>query len=90
MSAHARFIGAVKDDWQLYSDAPEDYTLGAPIGFGASSTVYAAHFHPPSQPKPTPCALKVLDLDSLPPHSLALLQRETQLMSLSKHPNVIR
>lgn len=30
MSAHARFIGAVKDDWQLYSDAPEDYTLGGP------------------------------------------------------------
>lgn len=37
-----------------------------------------------------PCALKVLDLDSLPPHSLSLLQRETTLMSLSKHPNVLR
>jgi serine/threonine-protein kinase OSR1/STK39 len=31
-----------------------------------------------------------MDLDSLPLRSLALLQRETQLMSLSKHPNVIR
>lgn len=41
-------------------------------------------------PASIPCALKVLDLDSLPPRSLALLQRETTLMSLSKHPNVLR
>ena len=40
--------------------------------------------------KGIPCALKVLDLDSLPPRSLQLLQRETTLMSLSKHPNVLR
>jgi serine/threonine-protein kinase OSR1/STK39 len=41
-------------------------------------------------PTGIPCALKVLDLDSLPPRSLYLLQRETTLMSLSKHPNVLR
>ena len=35
-------------------------------------------------------ALKVLDLDRLPLRTLRLLQRETQLMSLSKHPNVLR
>ncbi|KAG8220001.1 kinase-like domain-containing protein [Butyriboletus roseoflavus] len=86
------FIGAVKDEWQLFSDRPNDYTIGSPIGFGASSVVYAAMYNtpPPEPPRPFPCALKVLDLDSLPPHSLALLQRETQLMSLSKHPNVLR
>ena len=74
------------------SDRPNDYTVGPPIGFGASSVVYAAVYNPPPPelPRPFPCALKVLDLDSLPPHSLALLQRETQLMSLSKHPNVLR
>lgn len=43
-----------------------------------------------SQDRPVPCALKVLDLDRLPQGSLRLLQRETQLMSLSKHPNVLR
>jgi serine/threonine-protein kinase OSR1/STK39 len=32
----------------------------------------------------------VLDLDRLPQGSLRLLERETQLMSLSKHPNVLR
>jgi serine/threonine-protein kinase OSR1/STK39 len=73
------------------SDRFTDYTVGAPIGFGASSIVYAAEYRPQTPPgKRVPCALKVLDLDSLPPHSLALLQRETTLMSLSKHPNVLR
>lgn len=85
------FIGAVKDEWQLYSDLPEDYALGPPIGFGSSSIVYYATYRPKSsQDRPTPCALKVLDLDRLPQGSLRLLQRETQLMSLSKHPNVLR
>ncbi|KAJ7693660.1 kinase-like domain-containing protein [Mycena rosella] len=86
-----KFIGAVEDQWDLFSDRFADYTVGAPIGFGASSIVYAAEYQPQSDAaKPIPCALKVLDLDSLPPHSLALLQRETTLMSLSKHPNVLR
>ncbi|KAI0281602.1 kinase-like domain-containing protein [Russula aff. rugulosa BPL654] len=85
------FIGAVKDEYQLFSDCAEDYTLGPPIGFGSSSIVYNATYRPKSSSHtPTPCALKVLDLDRLPQGSLRLLQRETQLMSLSKHPNVLR
>ncbi|KAJ3822264.1 kinase-like domain-containing protein [Lentinula raphanica] len=88
-AALPQFIGAVEDHWQLFSDRSSDYALGAPIGFGASSIVYAALYHPPNR-QPTPCALKVLDLDTLPLHSWSLLQRETTLMSLSKHPNVLR
>ena len=83
------------------SDNAADYTIGPPIGFGASSTVYAAIHYPPHTPSSSssplsargpgvPCALKVLDLDSLPQNALPLLRRETQLMSLSKHPNVLR
>lgn len=78
---------------QIHSDHASDYTIGEPIGYGASSIVYAATYHPlasNSRSQPVPCALKVLDLDSLPPRSLQLLQRETTLMSLSKHPNVLR
>jgi serine/threonine-protein kinase OSR1/STK39 len=82
---------------QNFSDRAEDYTIGSTIGFGASSIVYAAEFHPVSEngltdhvSKGIPCALKVLDLDLLPVRSLQLLQRETTLMSLSKHPNVLR
>jgi serine/threonine-protein kinase OSR1/STK39 len=79
-----------------FSNNSADYALGAPIGFGASSIVYSALYHPPPprpdarRPTPIPCALKVLDLDSLPLHALRLLKRETTLMSLSKHPNVLR
>ncbi|EIW86406.1 kinase-like protein [Coniophora puteana RWD-64-598 SS2] len=89
-SVSKRFIGAVQDEWQLFSDCSSDYTMGAPIGFGASSIVYAAIFNPPEASNPVPCALKVLDLDSLSLHTFSLLRRETQLMSLSKHPNVLR
>lgn len=73
-----------------HSDRAEDYNIGLPIGFGASSVVYTATFQPTPECTPTPCALKVVDLDRLPPHALQLLQQETQLMSLSKHPNVLR
>jgi serine/threonine-protein kinase OSR1/STK39 len=93
MSGPKKFIGAVEDEWIMYSDCAEDYSIGAPIGFGASSIVYAAVYRPISEgiaEEATPCALKVLDLDKLPPRSLHLLQRETTLMSLSKHPNVLR
>ncbi|KAH6917595.1 STE/STE20/FRAY protein kinase [Coprinopsis sp. MPI-PUGE-AT-0042] len=92
MGQPPKFIGAVKDEWQLFSDRAEDYTKGEPIGFGASSIVYQATYKPYDDPaaQSVPCALKVLDLDSLPPRSLQLLQRETTLMSLSKHPNVLR
>ncbi|RPD81649.1 kinase-like protein [Lentinus tigrinus ALCF2SS1-7] len=85
-----KFIGAVEDEWQLYSNNASDYTIGPPIGFGASSIVYAATYQPSDGSQPIPCALKVLDLDRLPPSALRLLQNETQLMSLSKHPNVLR
>lgn len=85
----------------MNSDRAEDYTIGPPIGFGASSIVYSATYHPAApgssysvnasaKGKSISCALKVLDLDSLPPRALQLLQRETTLMSLSKHPNVLR
>lgn len=72
------------------SNDAEDYTVGATIGFGASSIVYAAAYKPQGTETSTPVALKVLDLDRLPQQPLKLLQRETQLMSLSKHPNVLR
>lgn len=90
-----------KSDKQSHlSDDPNDYELGAPIGFGATSVVHAAIYRPStSSPDvsnantlatPLPCAIKVVNLDKLPPQALRLLRRETQLMSLSKHPNLLR
>ena len=72
------------------SDDPDDYEIGLPIGFGATSIVYAASYKPKDGSSPLPCAVKVVNLDKLPLQSLRLLRRETQLMSLSKHPNVLR
>lgn len=74
----------------MRSDCAEDYHIGPSIGYGASSIVYTATFQPTPESTPTPCALKVADLDRLPQHALHLLMQETQLMSLSKHPNVLR
>jgi len=72
------------------SDDPNDYTIGRSIGFGASSTVYAATYYCPDTREDIDVALKVVDLDKLPQSALRLLTTETQLMSLSKHPNVLR
>ena len=72
------------------SDRAEDYAIGLPIGYGATSIVYSATFKSSQNTRPTPCALKVVDLDRLPQHALNLLMQETRLMSLFKHPNVLR
>ncbi|KAL5495676.1 hypothetical protein ACEPAI_1139 [Sanghuangporus weigelae] len=85
-----KFIGAVHDEWRMFSDNPDDYEIGPAIGFGATSIVYTALYIAKDGSPPYPCAVKVVNLDKLPQQSLRLLHRETQLMSLSKHPNVLR
>ncbi|EJT97986.1 kinase-like protein [Dacryopinax primogenitus] len=88
-----RWIGEVQDQWVMYSDNPTDYTLHAPIGYGSTSVVYLSSYHPPSSSSPSQplaCAVKLINLDLLPPQSLHQLTQETRLMSLSKHPNVLR
>lgn len=84
--AQSKHIGSVKDDWPMYSAQASDYVLGPSIGFGASSVVYQASFLPLNG---RACAVKVIDLEAFG-RDLAELRRETQLMSLSKHPNVLR
>ncbi|PWN89124.1 kinase-like protein, partial [Acaromyces ingoldii] len=81
-----RHIGSVPDDWPMYSSQPDDYVIGPSIGFGASSTVYQASFRPLNG---RACAVKVIDLEAFG-RDTDELRRETQLMSLSKHPNVLR
>ncbi|PWN43578.1 kinase-like protein [Ceraceosorus guamensis] len=83
---NAAHIGSVVDDWPMYSSQPQDYVIGDVIGFGGSSVVYQAAFVPLSG---RPCAVKVVDLEAFGRDTEGL-RRETQLMSLSKHPNVLR
>lgn len=88
----------MKHQWPFCSEDPDDYEIGLPIGFGATSIVYACKYFPKNGTPDSsrgglegiPCAVKVVDLDKLPPASLRLLRRETQLMSLSKHPHLLR
>lgn len=88
LSSHRKkVLGAVPDQWPMYSNDPQDYLLGPQIGFGTSSVVRLAHF------KPRPgelCAVKVIDIDRLTIKQIEYLRRETLLMSLAKHPNVLR
>ncbi|KAG7439096.1 uncharacterized protein BT62DRAFT_924924 [Guyanagaster necrorhizus] len=81
--APTQFIGAVEDRWGMYSDRSEDYTTDSPIGFGASSIVYSASYKPQDSSQSSGSRFTS--------SSFAIaLQRETTLMSLSKHPNVLR
>ncbi|ELU45933.1 metallopeptidase family m24 domain-containing protein [Rhizoctonia solani AG-1 IA] len=66
MSEHKNWIGAVKDEWQMFSDSADDYTIGLPIGFGASSTVYQATFHPQGGSPVEVCSGRSPELDQTP------------------------
>ncbi|KAI7869516.1 hypothetical protein BDF14DRAFT_1782209 [Spinellus fusiger] len=64
----------------------EDFELKHPIGYGSSAVVYEAICKPTQQR----VAIKLLDLDMFERHQIDELRRETALMALSKHPNVLR
>ncbi|GAA99220.1 uncharacterized protein L969DRAFT_60494 [Mixia osmundae IAM 14324] len=81
-----KILQAVPDDWPMFSSRQEDYELKDVIGFGASSVVYSAYFKPLDRD----CAIKVIDLERCSSSAIDMLRRETQLMSLSKHTNVLR
>ncbi|KAG0149696.1 hypothetical protein CROQUDRAFT_653250 [Cronartium quercuum f. sp. fusiforme G11] len=87
LSAHRRkVLEAVHDRWPMYSNVMSDYEIAEPIGFGASSIVHLACFKPLKEL----CAVKVIELDRLSQKEVDNLRRETLLMSLAKHPNVLR
>lgn len=60
------------------------------LGFGSSAIVYLALYRPSN----ISVAVKLLDLDQCDPtrldHHLEELRRETALMSISKHPNILK
>ncbi|CDH59981.1 kinase family protein [Lichtheimia corymbifera JMRC:FSU:9682] len=64
----------------------EDFELGKPIGYGSSAVVYAAVYKPTKKP----VAIKMIDLDMFERNQIDELRRETALMALSKHPNVLQ
>ncbi|KAI9484217.1 MAG: kinase-like domain-containing protein [Benjaminiella poitrasii] len=64
----------------------DDFELKEPIGYGSSAIVYKAIYKPLNKPM----ALKMIDLDKFERNQIDELRRETALMALSKHTNVLR
>ncbi|KAG0063577.1 hypothetical protein BGZ90_002579 [Linnemannia elongata] len=70
----------------VFSNNPEDYDIRLPIGYGSSAVVYNAYYKPLNRR----VAIKVIDLDMFERNQIDELRRETQVMALCKHPNVLR
>ncbi|KAL5037491.1 hypothetical protein RTP6_004920 [Batrachochytrium dendrobatidis] len=73
------------DDQNAFSMNPEDYELGQVIGQGSSASVYIAKYKPLQRA----ISMKVIDLDLFERNQIDELRREIQIMSLSKHPNLL-
>ncbi|KAL1409831.1 hypothetical protein Q8F55_003830 [Vanrija albida] len=89
MAGDTHHHGMLDDaSWLPFTSDPEDYDLGAPVGFGASSTVYAAVFNVPGAGDAEwyPCAVKVSSASS----DLGQLSKEARLLGLCRHQNVLR
>ncbi|KAJ3097447.1 hypothetical protein HDU97_004857 [Phlyctochytrium planicorne] len=69
----------------IFSMSPNDYELGTTIGYGSSAIVYIAKYKPLGKI----VAIKVIDLDMFERNQIDELRREIQIMSLSKHPNLL-
>ncbi|KAI9020264.1 kinase-like domain-containing protein [Phycomyces nitens] len=74
----------VVSEAQTYS--MDNFELQSVIGYGSSAIVYSA-IHIPFNKR---VAVKMIDLDSFERNQIDALRRETSLMALSKHPNLLR
>ncbi|KAK4687707.1 hypothetical protein P7C73_g2412, partial [Tremellales sp. Uapishka_1] len=91
--------------WNVFTSHFDDYDVGPAIGFGASSTVHSGFFRASKKlaggtdyPQPSSsiripdatggraCAIKVSGVHS----DVTQLFKETKLLGLSRHPNVLR
>ncbi|KAI9272760.1 kinase-like domain-containing protein [Phascolomyces articulosus] len=73
-------------DAQVVIQNIDDFVIKGPIGYGSSAVVYSAVYTPLNYR----VALKMIDLDMFERNQIDELRRETTLMALSKHPNVLR
>ncbi|KAI9497653.1 kinase-like domain-containing protein [Zychaea mexicana] len=73
-------------DSQVVIQSIDDFVIKGAIGYGSSAVVYSAIYTPLNHR----VALKMIDLDMFERNQIDELRRETTLMALSKHPNVLR
>ena len=67
------------------SNDAEDYEILHPIGYGSSAIVYAALYKPLDKM----VAIKMIDLDMFERNQIEEIRRELQIMTLSKHKNLL-
>ncbi|KAI8899777.1 kinase-like domain-containing protein [Globomyces pollinis-pini] len=72
-------------DNTIYSMNPEDYEINELIGQGSSAMVYLANYKILNKP----VSMKVIELDMFERNQIDELRRELQIMTLSKHPNLL-
>lgn len=77
---------SIVNEKPIYSCKREDYKLKKIIGHGSSSVVFEATNC--NTPIRSTCAVKVIELDKFE-LNIANIRRETHIMSLSKHQNVL-
>ncbi|KAG0182083.1 hypothetical protein DFQ29_005924 [Apophysomyces sp. BC1021] len=81
-SSTASFSQLSESNW---ANKYEDFDIKKPIGYGSSAVVYCAVYKPLNKR----VAVKLIDLDMFERNQIDELRRETALMALSKHPNVL-
>lgn len=69
-----------------YSMSAGDYRLEQAIGYGSSAVVHLATYLPTG----ASVAVKIIDLDRFERNQIDTLRREIQVMSLCRHPNLLR
>ncbi|KAI8809933.1 kinase-like domain-containing protein [Cladochytrium replicatum] len=85
-SATAQFSPQMlSQNGEQYPMHPDAYELGIAIGYGSSATVYIAKCLPMNKN----VAIKMIDLDMFERNQIDELRREIQIMSLSKHQNLL-
>ncbi|KAJ3274976.1 hypothetical protein HK104_003987 [Borealophlyctis nickersoniae] len=84
-SSPSGYIATANGDEPTFSMLVDDYELGPPIGYGSSAVVYIAKYKPLNKT----VSIKMIDLDMFERNQIDELRREIQIMSLSKHPNLL-
>ncbi|KAI8059192.1 kinase-like domain-containing protein [Gongronella butleri] len=82
---HANLSSVALSD-SNWANKYDDFDIREPIGYGSSAVVYQAIYRPLNKQ----VALKMIDLDMFERNQIDELRRETALMALSKHTNVLK
>ncbi|KAG1473912.1 hypothetical protein G6F56_000676 [Rhizopus delemar] len=76
----------IQDEEEVTTCSRQNFDIKNPIGYGSSAVVYGAIY----KPKNILVAIKVIELELFERNQIDELRRETALMALSRHPNILK